>query len=64
MPYILIVFYATTAGLDIERAFQGVRRSHAVVMQEFNSDVACKNAANTVMQAGASAHCLPKGTVK
>lgn len=61
MPYILIVFYAITAGHETERPFQAVRRSHAVVMQEFNSETACKAAANIVMQAGASAHCTSKG---
>lgn len=62
MSYILIVFYATVMGASANFASQHVLRSHAVVMQEFNSETACRAAMQRVMQAGASADCLPKGT--
>ena len=61
MSYILIVFYATVMGVSPSFSTSSVQRSHAVVMQEFNSETACKAAMQRVMQAGASADCLPKG---
>ena len=61
MIYILIVFYAITAGHSTEYRHPAVVRSHAVVMQEFNNEQACRKAADSIMQAGASADCLPKG---
>lgn len=64
MTYILIVFYATVMGVSTNFTTSGVRQSTAVVMQEFNSEQACKAAMQRVMQAGASADCLPKGIKK
>ena len=58
--YILIVFYATVAGAGTNYASSQVQRSHAVVMQEFGTETACKAAMKRVMEAGASASCLSK----